>query len=328
VPYPGSYEIIATLGPSTETPDSWAALRAAGATRFRLNTSHLSVDELERWLARLGTFFSSTSSMPVVLDLQGSKWRVGEVTARRLETGELLRLAVEPGQGVDLPVPHPDFFRAAAHSDGRVLLNDARVHLEITDLDETGGRARARVSRPGPVSRAKGITLPASDFRRESPAEKDRRILERIAGAGGIEIALSYVRDGAELAAYRRAIGPEARTIAKVERPTAVADMDTIAQNADELWLCRGDLGAEVGLIAMAEAVSGVGGQIPALGVPVIMAGQVLEHMTAAPEPTRAEVVQLYDLLRTGYAGVVLSDETAVGSYPVEACRTAALFGG
>ena len=328
MPYPGSYEIIATLGPSTETPDSWAALRAAGATRFRLNTSHLSVDELERWLARLRTFFSSTSSMPVVLDLQGSKWRVGEVAARRLDVEEHLQLAVEPGQGVDLPVPHPDFFRAAAHSDGRVLLNDARVELEITDLDATGGHARARVTRPGPVSRAKGITLPASDFRRESPGEKDRRILERVAGVDGIEIALSYVRDGAELAAYLRNIGAGVRTIAKVERPTAVADMDTIAQNADELWLCRGDLGAEAGLIAMAEAVHAVGGRLGELAAPCIMAGQVLEHMTAAPEPTRAEIVQLYEVLQAGYAGVVLSDETAVGSYPVESCRTAALFGG
>jgi pyruvate kinase len=99
-----------------------------------------------------------------------------------------------------------------------------------------------------------------------------------------------------------------------------------VAASADELWLCRGDLGAELGLRAMAEAVQGFSGTIRALPIPTLLAGQVLEHMTGHPTPTRSEVCYLYEALLKGYNGFVLSDEAAIGRYPIESCRAAALF--
>jgi pyruvate kinase len=117
------------------------------------------------------------------------------------------------------------------------------------------------------------------------------------------------------MAQYRARFGPTAYLIAKLERPAAVAEARPIAGIADELWLCRGDLGAEVGLPAMAAATAGFSRQVAALPIPALLAGQVLEHLTAQPTPTRSEVCHLYDALQAGYGGVVLSDET--GHWPL-----------
>jgi pyruvate kinase len=124
-----------------------------------------------------------------------------------------------------------------------------------------------------------------------------------------------------------RAIFGEATfLIAKLEREPALSQAAEMARHADETWLCRGDLGAELGLRGMAEAVARFNTQVHELPAPVLLAGQALEHMTANPTPTRSEVSYLYEALLRGYKGVVLSDETAVGKYPVESCLAAAMF--
>jgi pyruvate kinase len=120
--------------------------------------------------------------------------------------------------------------------------------------------------------------------------------------------------------------GQPAYLIAKLEREPAVAQAAAIAAHADALWLCRGDLGAEMGLAPMAAAVRRFSAGAGDYAVPVIMAGQVLEHMTGEPTPTRSEVCYLYDTLQSGYSGFVLSDETATGRYPVESVQAAAMF--
>jgi len=125
---------------------------------------------------------------------------------------------------------------------------------------------------------------------------------------------------------YRELAGEALYLIAKLERGPAMADSARIARSANELWLCRGDLGAELGLKEMAEAAARFSEQIPRLPVPAIMAGQVLEHMSEHPTPTRSEVCYLHDTLARGYQGFVLSDETAIGKYPVESCRIAGMF--
>jgi pyruvate kinase len=232
----------------------------------------------------------------------------------------------DAGARILLPVPHPDFFEAARRTAGRILMNDARVQLEI--VDTAANAVQARVLTAGPVSRGKGITLADSSYRTESLGEKDRRITETAGSWPFVRFAVSYVRDAAEMEVYRRQFGEGHDVIAKIERPTAVEDIREIARFCDELWLCRGDLGAEMGLAAMAAAVSRVSRLVKTLEVPCLMAGQVLEHLTLEPHPTRAEVVQLHDLLEDGYCGVVLSDETATGRYPAAACGTAALFRG
>lgn len=355
------YEIVATLGPATESEETWSALLDAGATAFRLNTSHLKPTETSQWLERLARFFAGRASagtgnghrtpgngdrakpqpvVPVILDLQGSKWRIGDVEARTLQEDDRVVFLLDPndavaGSGIEMgevviPVPHADFFQAAAASGDSVLLNDGRVLVRL-DRDRAAARLAGTVRRGGNISARKGITIPSSPFRAEALSERDRSIISDAEPFSFVEFALSYVRDEVEMERYRAAIPAGRRVAAKIERAPAVEAIREIADYADQLWICRGDMGAELGIVAMARVVREIehilhGGGESAIGVAVLLAGQVLEHMVEHPEPTRAEVCQLYDAHEAGYAGVVLSDETAVGRFPVESVQNAALF--
>ena len=324
---PHPYDIIATLGPTSADTETWHGLIEAGANAFRLNTSHLSLPQIGDWLERLDPFLATVGPrFPIVLDLQGSKWRLGAFSPFDLTAGETVTLlhadtADQPGV---LPVPHADFFDAAPLSDGEIVLNDAKIRLGVQRIQD--GSITARVLQGGPIAPNKGITFTASEYRKETLSEKDRVIFETTRGFGAIRYAISYLRDAAEMARYRALFGPSAILIAKLERGPAVDAAAEIARSANELWLCRGDLGAELGLPGMARATASFSALVPTLPVPSIMAGQVLEHMTASPAPTRSEMCYLYDTLARGYRGFVLSDETAIGRYPVESCRAAALF--
>ena len=313
-------QIVATLGPASADPATWLAMAAAGATAFRLNTSHMSPDEIDAWLQRLRACAGGGEPpLPVVLDLQGSKWRLGQFAPAMLDEGarvELVHADTSSRPGV-YPVPHADFFEAAPASGGEIVLNDAKLLLAVVSAD--GASIRARVVRGGPIAPAKGITLTGCASRRERLTDKDRAIAERTRALPGVRYAVSYVRDAAEMAVYRAQLGAGAHLAAKLERATAITDAAAIAGHCDELWLCRGDLGAELGLAGMARASHEIARKAARLPKPMLLAGQVLEHMTAAPEPTRSEVCCMHDALTAGFAGFVLSDETAIGLHPVEA---------
>jgi pyruvate kinase len=320
-----SYSIMATLGPASDRTDIWEAMLAAGATGFRLNTSHLSLEQLAQWMERLERFLRGRG-VPVVLDLQGSKWRLGQFEGRGVMLNERVTLVLDKisEDAGEIPVPHADFFIAAARSDGEVVLNDAKVRLQVEGIEAE--RVKARVVQAGPLAANKGITLSRSVYRSERLNEKDQGIYRNTADLNWVRYAISYIKDGAEMRHYCDLLGGRVDLIAKLEREPALADVQRIAAQAGEVWVCRGDLGAELGLRAMAEAVNGFTRGLPALNVPALMAGQVLEHMVSSPVPTRSEVCYLYDALSAGYAGVVLSDETAMGKYPVQACGMAAQF--
>jgi len=322
-----NYSVIATLGPGSSEPTLWADMLAAGATAFRLNTSHLNLHQTLDWLKRLqNSFQASGRTVPVVLDLQGSKWRLGKLPVANLELDrqiELRRAASSDQSGV-FPVPHADFFKAAAASDGEIVLNDAKLRLKIEKIDKDS--ITARVTQAGPIAANKGITLTDSAYRQEGLSHKDQTIFKQTRSFGFVSYAISYIKDADEMAAYRQHLGPEPFLIAKLERPQAILQAAQIADHANELWVCRGDLGAELGLKDLAKSVLDFARQLPHINVPVIMAGQVLEHMTRQPTPTRSEVCYLYETLQRGYQGFVLSDEAAIGLYPRESCAAAALF--
>ncbi len=356
-----TYDIIATLGPATAAPADALRLLHNGANRFRLNTSHLSVTETMTWIEHLPDRANQAEARngphEVVLDLQGSKWRLGVFEVCVLALGDTVVLwdcsvpAAPGAAGANdaastsrfpassakaavhrLPVPHSDFFRAAADCPGTVRLNDGRVELQIEDVEPAA--LRCRVMTQGEISPRKGISLPGSTFRREGLSDKDQDIVRRAALLPQVSYALSYVRDAEELRVLKHAVDSVDEVgsvrgrciIAKIERPEAVNDIEAIAQECNELWICRGDLGAELGSVAMARTVHELTGKLRRLAPPTVLAGQVLEHMTTHPEPTRSELCHLYDALKAGYAGIVLSDETAVGKHPAAACRAAAMF--
>ncbi len=343
-----NYDIIATLGPASAAPADALRLSQSGANRFRINTSHLDVEETVTWVEQLRFTCDKTESVSgapeVVLDLQGSKWRLGVCEPQVLAEGATVALwdcsvAALPGATTAtptdlaratgsavhwLPVPHNDFFRAAEHCRGTVRLNDGRVELQIERSD--AGALYCHVVTSGEIGARKGLSLPGCEFRREGLSDKDQEIVRRTSQIPHVSYALSYLRDAYELRLLKRETAGFGRIIAKIERPEAVRDIAAIDEECDEVWICRGDLGAEVGLAAMAATVHELTQHLGSLKRPTVLAGQVLEHMTTHPEPTRSEVCHLYDALTAGYSGIVLSDETAIGTHPAAACRAAAMF--
>jgi pyruvate kinase len=320
------YEIIATLGPASQAEEILRAMPHAGVTGFRLNTSHLSEEDVDRWCERLTASTVAPFPLSLILDLQGSKWRLGQFPTFALREGRTVDLVceIETLSENVLPVPHGDFFDAAAASNGEIVLNDAKSRLQVVAVGSD--RIRALITRGGEISSNKGVTLPRSEYRKESLSEKDERIYQHTRQWPRVRYAISYVKDAEEMGNYRKLLGPSTHLIAKLERKTSLDGAERIARSADELWLCRGDLGAEMGPRPLAEAVYLFADRLPAFSVPVLLAGQVLEHMTEHACATRSELCYLHDALKNGFGGIVLSDETAIGENPLESCRTAALF--
>lgn len=306
---------------------------SAGVSGFRLNTSHLTLAQLTGWLEKLYPFLES-SGLALVLDLQGSKWRLGSFRPFELCKDQQvdLILAEETELANVLPVPHPDFFQAAilsistpaSQNQTRITMNDAKITLQMDFA--SSDRVIAKVSQSGVISPRKGIVIMGSDFRIENLSDFDRLVIMATRNLSFVRYAISYVIDAVEMEVYRTLLGNSAFLIAKLERQSAINDAEKIACFANELWLCRGDLGAELGMNTLAEQVYLFGNDIYTINTPVLMAGQILEHMTEHATPTRSEICYLYDTLNRGYKGVVLSDETAIGRYPIESCQTAALF--
>lgn len=308
---PAPFAFVATLGPASRAPGALDRLVRA-ADRLRLNGSHLDPASLTAWLEGLEAAFARTGRRrPLVLDLQGAKMRVGAYPAVATVPLQLeLRLASTSTDPAVVPVPHPELF-AALEVGEALALNDARVRGRVTARGPDW--ARLAVDRPGPLAARKGINRPDHPIPWVELGANDAALIATAAGFPELEYAFSFVHTGAELGALR------ARTarplVAKLERPEAFDHLPAIAAAANAVWLCRGDLGAQAGLAALGPLQARLTRAVPTLGCPAYLAGQVLEHMTVAPTPTRSEVVHLHDVAAAGWAGAVLSDETAIGAH-------------
>ncbi len=315
-------EIIATLGPRSREAASIAPLVAAGADTARINASHLDEEALAALLreAAAGGFPPAA----VVVDLQGGKTRFGALAAPlEVDAGTPLELVAPgaPGGGAGvpaLPVDRRAFLEALAVGD-RLRIDDGRVEALVRQVG--GSRALVEVQGPGVIAARKGVARAgAAPLALARLSARDRALLAVARQHGVRRFAVSYALDPALLADAAADAGPYVHLAAKLEHPAAVSGWAALAEASHELWLCRGDLGAEAGL----QALSGLQRRFLAEAVPAargLLAGQLLHHMTVSPRPTRAEVCQLGDLAHAGVAGFVLSDETATGPHGPEAVR-------
>jgi pyruvate kinase len=253
-----------------------------------------------------------------IVDLQGKKMRVGKIEPRQLEVDARVVLSQDPNDRDGVFVPHPELFAQAALGE-RLTLDDGRIEIQITGREP--GRLVTRVKRAGWLLPHKGLNCAKHPIELIDLTEADQRTISHCLSLDGVDFAVSFATDGSEAAWVRRR-APDRRVILKIERREAIANLPELAQQADELWICRGDLGAQLGLSSMASLVASIDPrQHP---VPILMAGQVLEHLSQHEVPTRSEVCHLHDLVVRGYAGIVLSDETAIGAAPESATRWAA----
>jgi pyruvate kinase len=315
-------KIVCTIGPATSTPDLVDRLVAAGMDAARLNFSHGTHEEHgER--ARLVREAQERAGRPLALiaDLQGPKLRVGDLEVPRIVVeGDTLHISGE-GMGApgDLPVM-PAVLTEVLQPGHEVLIDDGLVRLRIEDTD--GDRIRATVEVGGAVGAHKGVNVPGVPIPVPSVTEKDLSDLEFALSIGVDYVALSFVRSAADCRGLREllnAADAKAHVIAKVEKAEALDELDAIVSASDAVMVARGDLGVEIGTADVPLLQKRIIIRALERGRPVITATQMLESMIHQTEPTRAEASDVANAILDGTSAIMLSGETAVGEYPVEA---------
>ncbi len=314
--------IIATLGPATPTLQSVRAMVEAGVDVFRLNASHGTHEDLASRHALIRAVEEEMSSpIGILVDLQGPKLRVGKMEPNvMLEIGQAFGFDLDPtaGTATRAPLPHPEIFAALhASNGGTLLLNDGKLRIDITSTTATSAQGVVRVG--GALSSNKGVNVPDAMLPLAALSDKDRADLQCALKLGVDWVALSFVQRPEDVHEARAIIGDAAGIVAKIEKPQALDTIVEIIRAADAIMVARGDLGVELPL----QDVPAIQKRLLRLGrtygKPVIVATQMLESMIESPIPTRAEVSDVAGAVYDGADAVMLSAESAVGKYPLEA---------
>jgi pyruvate kinase len=314
-------KIVATLGPASSTSEQIETLFLAGADVFRINMSHASHDLLKRYCETIRSIEASRKRpIGVLVDLQGPKLRIGTFKEEQVvvSAGSILVLDDDPspGDASRVHLPHREIFQSVAQGDA-ILLNDGRVRVEVIDV--TPSRITTKVIYSGVLSSRKGLNLPDTVVAVPALTAKDRADLELAASIGVDWIALSFVQRPDDVAEARKLIRNRAGVMAKIEKPSALVQLDQILELSDGIMIARGDLGVELPI----EEVPGRQKQITRAarkaGRPVIVATQMLESMIHDPVPTRAEVSDVATAVFEGADAVMLSAESAAGKWPAKA---------
>jgi len=315
-------KIVATLGPASGSADGLRALIGAGVDAVRLNLSHGTHEEhAERaWLARE---IASQIGRPVavIADLQGPKLRIGDLPQPVvLRKGDQITICAEDAAtDGELPVA-PAVIGDVLQPGHDVLIDDGLVRLRVDEVSH--GRARCAVLVGGAITSHKGVNLPGVPLPIPSLTRKDTDDLEWALHTGVDFIALSFVRSAADVRDLRSIIeqhGSHAHVIAKIEKAEAVDVLDDVLAETDAVMVARGDLGVEIGAALVPLLQKRIIAKSLERGKPVITATQMLESMVHSAEPTRAEASDVANAILDGTSAVMLSGETAVGEYPVEA---------
>jgi pyruvate kinase len=315
-------KIVATLGPSSDSRERLRALIEAGVDAVRFNLSHGTHEEhSERaWLVRE---IAAEVGRPIALigDLQGPKLRIGELQEPVvLHTGdEITVCSEEAATDGELPVA-PAVIGDVLEPGHDLLIDDGLVRLRVDDVKR--GRARCAVLVGGLVSSHKGVNLPGVPIPIPSLTRKDVADLNWAVETGVDFVALSFVRSPADVRDLRALLeqaGSHAHVIAKIEKSEAIDVLDDVLLETDVVMVARGDLGVEIGPAVVPLVQKRIIQRALELGKTVITATQMLETMVHSPEPTRAEASDVANAILDGTSAVMLSGETAVGEYPVEA---------
>jgi pyruvate kinase len=320
-------KIVATIGPASNDEATLAALVEAGMDGIRLNFSHgrHADHELSAQRAR-AVQAAAGRPLALIADLQGPKIRIGELDApAKLEPGEMIVVAGAESCPVDgLPVA-PDVLATVLEAGDEILIDDGHVRLRVERIE--GTRALCEVVTGGVVEPHKGVNVPGVPLPVPSLTEKDLADLDFALGLGVDYVAQSFVRTHQDVAALKsriEAAGSQAWVIAKIELKEAVAQLESILEVADAVMIARGDLGVEIGAAEVPLLQKRIILEALDRGKPAITATQMLETMIHRPEPTRAEASDVANAILDGTSALMLSAETAVGEYPVDAVATMA----
>ncbi|HEY9744751.1 MAG TPA: pyruvate kinase, partial [Oculatellaceae cyanobacterium] len=342
-------QIVATLGPASSPPDILRQMIQAGATTLRFNFSHVNNESQRQWVADTVQEIQKLSrelGVPVstFADLQGPKIRTGDLPNGRMELvdGETVFLTDEPNPTPSdkkekvIPVTMPAIISAIR--EGQVIkLDDGKLRLKALEsaVQSDGARqVRCVVEKGGTLTNRKGLNLPYVRIDVPALSAKDREDIRRAFSMGIQNIAVSFVQTVDDVKAakdYIRTLIPEfgdlarnAKVIAKIEKPDAVEPktLRAIVQEADMVMVARGDLGVEADILDLPKLEMRIIRECHIQKKPVIEATQLLESMMDSDTPSRPDVNDIADAARDGIQYLMLSGETSMGKYPVEAVRT------
>jgi len=319
-------KIVCTIGPATESKEILEKLLNAGMNVMRLNFSHGDFEEHGKRIHELKSAMQKTGLRAAVLqDLAGPKIRIGNFKTESitLKEGQEFILTIDEVEGdenrVHINYPHLPEEVAPGHI---IFLHDGKKKLEVVEVN--GNDVLCKVLVGGEIKGRRGVNLPDSDLSISCLTEKDRKDLEF-----GIEhdvdfIALSFVRKPEDIDELRRILverGSKAKIIAKIETPQAVKNIDEVIAKSDGIMVARGDLAIEIPAEKVPFAQKEMIKKCNDAGKPVITATQMLESMIHSPVPTRAEVSDIANAILDGTDAIMLSEETTLGNFPIEAVK-------
>jgi pyruvate kinase len=323
-------KIVATIGPASSSPETLERLVRAGADVLRLNFSHGSHEQHQE-VIRASREIAARLDRPIALlqDLSGPKIRTGRVKDNAITLRAGARLTITTDAAVEgtperITTTYSALPRDVKPGD-QILLDDGNLELRV--LSAAGESVLCEVVDGGPLRSNKGMNLPGVTLSTPALTDKDRIDLAFGVRNGVDYVALSFVRRAADVEQARelmRSLGGELPIVAKIEKPQALEELSAILRAADGVMVARGDLGVEIGTEDVPIVQKRIIAAANRAGKAVITATQMLESMIENPRPTRAEASDVANAILDGTDAVMLSGESAIGKYPIEAVQTMA----
>ena len=313
-------KILATLGPSSNTIKKIIQLSKAGANAFRLNCSHLNEQSLKDYVKKIRRVEEILNKpIGILVDLQGPKIRIGTVRDNKnfLEKDAIfiLDLKKEIGNNKRVTLPHKKIFTSLKKGHP-ILLDDGKIHLKVTSVKVN--EIRTKVVQGGYLKSNKGVNLPQTNIKTSALSKLDKKFASIAVKEGVDWIALSFVQKPNDIKDLRKICLNKVSIMAKIEKPSALDFIDEITSLADGIMIARGDLGVELPIESVPRWQKKIIRVARVKGKPVVVSTQMLESMTTSLTPTRAEVSDVANAVFEGADAVMLSAESASGSYPIE----------
>lgn len=315
-------KIVCTIGPASKTPETLRAMIEAGMDVARINLSHGEYGahrEVVETLHDLG-------GVSILVDLPGPKIRVGEVGGRvMLKPGDMIHFTTRRmiGDGRELPINY-EGLPSEIDVGGSLFLDDGLIEMRVTSIDDDLRGFHSRVLSGGEVVSHKGLNAPGARLSLRPPTERDLKGIEFGVEVGGDWFAMSFIRDERDAENTKRAVeqaNGDQPLISKIEHREAIENIDEIIDASDGVMVARGDLGIEVPPWEVPILQKRIIAKCNQSGKPVVVATQMLKSMMDSPRPTRAEASDVANAILDGADAVMLSEETAIGRYAVEAVR-------
>ena len=314
-------KILATLGPSSSSLEIIEKLFISGSDVFRLNFSHGSIKDHRTNFDNIRSLEKKFNySTCILADLQGPKLRLGTFVNKKenVKKGELFNLDLNPSPGDNKRVnfPHSEIYEMLTPNT-IILIDDGKIKLQI--IEQKKDLLIAEFLNDGVISDNKGVNIPDAILPISSLTSKDKSDLNKALEMGVDWIAQSFVQTVEDVKELKKIVGSKVSVMAKIEKPSAVKNINEIIQQADGIMIARGDLGVELPPEKVPAIQKFIINQCRKFGKPVVVATQMLESMINNHTPTRAEASDVANAIYDGADSVMLSAESAIGNYPIEA---------